>query len=121
MCLYWKKDGSDLAVVGIYVDYLLAKGTNAEAVELFFASLGGLFIENLGTVCEVLGLRVNVDNDGGNVVTQKGANSNLLKEHTLEGVNSILNSIGSDCYKVPSVDSALLIAADGDAPGILSF
>ena len=56
MCLYWKKDGRDLVIVGVYVDDLLATGTNAAAVDCFFASLGSLSIKDLGPVNNFLGM-----------------------------------------------------------------
>ena len=35
MCLYWKHDGKDTFVVGVYVDDLLVTGTEAAAVDHF--------------------------------------------------------------------------------------
>uniref|UniRef100_A0AAV1VG86 Reverse transcriptase Ty1/copia-type domain-containing protein n=1 Tax=Peronospora matthiolae TaxID=2874970 RepID=A0AAV1VG86_9STRA len=58
MCFYWKRDGDDLVVVGVYVDDLLATGTSAAAVERFFASLASLSIKDLGRVSMFLGMRV---------------------------------------------------------------
>uniref|UniRef100_A0AAV1T2Z2 Reverse transcriptase Ty1/copia-type domain-containing protein n=1 Tax=Peronospora matthiolae TaxID=2874970 RepID=A0AAV1T2Z2_9STRA len=58
MCFYWKRDGDDLVVVGVYVDDLLATGTSAAAVERFFASLASLSVKDLGCVSKFLGMRV---------------------------------------------------------------
>ena len=58
MCLYWKHDGKDTVVVGVYVDDLLATGTDAAAVDRFFASLASLSINDLGRVSKFLGMRV---------------------------------------------------------------
>ena len=44
MCLYHKRDGEELVVVGVYVDDLLATGTSVAAVKSFFASLKSLSI-----------------------------------------------------------------------------
>lgn len=57
MCLYWKKDGEDLVVVGVYVDDLLATGTNAAAVDRLFDSLTSLSIKDLGLVSKILGAK----------------------------------------------------------------
>ena len=44
ICLYWKRDGNDTVVVGVYVDDLLATGTGAAAVDRFFYILASLLI-----------------------------------------------------------------------------
>ena len=44
MCLYHKRDGDELVVVGVYVDDMLATGTSVAAVKSFFASLKSLSI-----------------------------------------------------------------------------
>ena len=121
MCLYWKKDGRDLVIVGVYVDDLLATGTNAPAVDRFFASLGSLSIKDLGAVNKFLGMRVKIDNDGSYIIDQENAINDILKEHGLEDANSTRTPIGADCYEVPTTDSALLVDADGGAPSIRSF
>lgn len=84
MCFYWKKDGSNLVVVGVYVHDLLATDTNVEAVDRFFGSLGILSIKDLGAVSKFLGMRVAVDDDRSDVVDQEGAIDHLLREHGLE-------------------------------------
>lgn len=121
MGLYWKKDGRDLVIVGVYVDDLLATGTDAAAVDRFFTSLGSLSIKDLGAVIKFLGMRVEIDNDGGYIIDQENAINDILKEHGLEDANSTRTPIGADCYEIPATDSALLIDADGGAPSIQSF
>ncbi|CAI5725092.1 unnamed protein product [Peronospora effusa] len=121
MCLYWKQDGSDLVVAEVYVDDLLATGTNAAAVDRYFTSLGNLFIKDLGHVNKFLGMRVAVDDDGSYVIDQEGAINDLLREHGLDDANSTRTPIGADCYEVPTTDSALLIAEEGEGPSIRSF
>lgn len=71
----------------IYVDDLLATGTDAAAVHRFFASLGSLSIKDLGAVNKFLGMRVEIDNDGGYIIDQENAISDILKEHGLEEAN----------------------------------
>lgn len=44
MCLYHKRDGDELVVVGVYVDQLLVPGTIVAVVESFFTSLASLSI-----------------------------------------------------------------------------
>lgn len=102
MFLYWRKDGSDLVVVGVHADDLLATGTNTEAFDSFFTSLRSLSVKNLGAVSKFLGMRVAVHDDGSYVADQEGAIGDLLREHGLEDANSTRTHIGSDCYEVPS-------------------
>lgn len=66
-------------------------------------------------------MQVAVDDHESYVIDQESAIGDLLREHGLEESNSTRTPIGSDCYKAPSVDSALLIATDGDGPRIRSF
>ncbi|CAI5716713.1 unnamed protein product [Peronospora effusa] len=121
MCLYWKQDGSDLVVVGVYVDDLLATGTIAAAVDRFFTSLGSLSIKDLGPVTKFLGMRVAVDDDSSYVIDQEGAINDLLREHGLDDADSTRTPIGADCYEVPTTDSALLISEEGGGHSIRSF
>ena len=44
MCLYHKREGGELVVVGVYVNDLLATGMSVAAVESFFVSLASLSI-----------------------------------------------------------------------------
>ena len=55
MCLYHKKDGVGIVVVGIYVDDLLATGTSAEVGDRFFISIKNLSIEDLGRLPKFVG------------------------------------------------------------------
>uniref|UniRef100_A0AAV1TEW2 Integrase catalytic domain-containing protein n=1 Tax=Peronospora matthiolae TaxID=2874970 RepID=A0AAV1TEW2_9STRA len=88
MCFYWKKDGRGLVIVGVYVDDLLATGTDAAAVDRSFASLGSLSIKDLGAVNKFLEMRVEVDNDGDYIIDQEVAINDILKDHGLEDANS---------------------------------
>ena len=65
MCFYWKCDGDELIVVGVYVDDLLATEKSAAAVERFFASLASLSINYLGRVSKFRGTHVTHDGQRG--------------------------------------------------------
>ena len=138
-------DGTDLVVVAVYVDDIIEIRANKEAIDRFFASLGSLFIKDLGSVTR---MQVNVDDDGSYVVNREGAIGDLRREHKLEDTNSTHALAGSDCCEVASaklgpslsvqfpilrdgsrvirsssesdkiVDSALLIAEVRDGPSI---
>ena len=122
ICLYWQVEGGQLVIVGVYVDDLLATGTDAAAVDHFFVKLGSLSIKDLGTVINFLGMRVTIDNSGGYVLDQAEAIGELLREHGLEDANSTKAPVGADCYNVLSDDSALLTATKmPGAPTIKTF
>ena len=55
MCLYRKKDGEDIVLVGVYVEDLPAAGPSAEEVDLFFVSLKSLSIKDYRTCVEIFG------------------------------------------------------------------
>ncbi|CAI5725764.1 unnamed protein product [Peronospora destructor] len=67
-------------------------------------------------------MRVALDGDGGYVMDQEEAISDLLREHGLTDTNSTLAPIGADCYEVQPIDSALLEATSTNgAPTIKDF
>jgi hypothetical protein len=47
LCLYCKHKGNDKAIVGIYVDGLLATATNPQMVEVLFSNLQALEVKDL--------------------------------------------------------------------------
>uniref|UniRef100_A0AAV1VA15 Reverse transcriptase Ty1/copia-type domain-containing protein n=1 Tax=Peronospora matthiolae TaxID=2874970 RepID=A0AAV1VA15_9STRA len=98
----------ELVIVGVYVDDLLATGTDAAAVDRFFVKLGSLSIKDLGTFNKFLGMRVTIDTSGGYVIYQAEAIGELLREHGLEDANTTKAPIGADCYKVLPDDGVLL-------------
>lgn len=61
--MYFKRNISDLVVVGVYVDDLVVTGTNTEAVDQFFVSMKSLSIKNLGYASIFLGMRIDYGKD----------------------------------------------------------
>jgi hypothetical protein len=57
LCLYFKRKGRDIAIVGIYVDDLLATATSPQLVKDLFDSLQTLEVKDLGVVRKFLGMR----------------------------------------------------------------
>ena len=78
MCFYWKRDGNDIIVVDVYVDDLLATGTNAAAVDRFFPSLASLSVKDLGHFSKFLGMRVTLTDDGSYSLDQQGGDWRAL-------------------------------------------
>lgn len=72
MCLYRKPDGKDLIIVGVYVGNHLATGTSVAAVQRFFDSLASLSIKDLGRASKFLGMRVELDKEGGYTGSREG-------------------------------------------------
>ena len=88
MCFYWKRDGDDLVVVGVYVDDLLATGTSVAAVERVFEILSSLSIKDLGRVSKFLGMRVTHSGQRGYTFEQEEAIGDLLSDNGLADANS---------------------------------
>jgi hypothetical protein len=63
LCLYYKRSNKDIAVVGIYVDYLLATATDGRLVNDLFRNLKSLEVKDLGVVEKFLGMRVKFSPD----------------------------------------------------------
>ena len=108
MCFYWKRDGDDLVVVGVYVDDLLATGTSVAAVERFFASLASLSIKDLGRVSKFLGMRVTHNGQNGYTIDQEEAIRDLLRDNGLADANSTRTPIDESCYELEEDDEELL-------------
>uniref|UniRef100_A0AAV1TB36 Reverse transcriptase Ty1/copia-type domain-containing protein n=1 Tax=Peronospora matthiolae TaxID=2874970 RepID=A0AAV1TB36_9STRA len=108
MCFYWKREGDDLVVVGVYVDDLLATGTSAAAVERFFASLASLSIKDLGRVSKLLGMRVTHNGQNGYTLDQEEAIRDLLRDNGLADANSTWTPIDDSCYELEEGDAELL-------------
>ncbi|GAB9471215.1 unnamed protein product, partial [Globisporangium polare] len=122
MCLYFRRDGDDVVVVGVYVDDLLVTATRRDLVRQFFASMATLSIKNLGPVSKFLGMRVERAEGGGYSLDQEEAIDELLREHGLQDANSVRSPIGDDCYEVPPAVAELLQAKAADGmPTIKSF
>ena len=66
--------------MGVYVDDLLATGTDEAAIDRLFDSLANLSIKELSRVSKFLGIRVAIDDDDGYVLDQKEVISDLLRE-----------------------------------------
>ena len=56
MCLYYKHQGDDVTIVGVYVDDLLVTESSPRMVELFFEAMACLSIKDLGEVRKFLGI-----------------------------------------------------------------
>uniref|UniRef100_A0AAV1TQJ1 Reverse transcriptase Ty1/copia-type domain-containing protein n=1 Tax=Peronospora matthiolae TaxID=2874970 RepID=A0AAV1TQJ1_9STRA len=108
MCFYWKREGADLVVVGVYVDDLLATGTSAAAVESLFESLASLSIKDLGQVSKFLGMRVQLASEGGHKLDQEEAIGDLVRDSGLVDANPTRTPIGDDCYEIEADVTALL-------------
>ena len=116
MCFYWKRDGADLVVVGVYVDDLLATGKSAAAVDRFFHSLTSLSMKDFGQVSKFLGMRVQRDGEGGYKIDQEEAIDNLVRDNILADANPTRMPIGDDCYEVKAGNTELL-GTTGAKPG----
>ena len=108
MCLYHKRDGGELVVVGVYVDDLLATCTSVAAVERFFASLASLSIKDLGHVHKFLGMRVELGNDGAYLIDQEEAIKELIRAHGRSDANSTKTPIEDEYADIIGDDAALL-------------
>ena len=60
MCLYYKRLGNDMIVVGVYVDDLLVTASLSKLVEDFYAAIGTLSFKDLGEASKFLGMRVEL-------------------------------------------------------------
>ena len=108
MCLYHKRDGDELVVVGVYVDDMLATGTSVAVVERFFESLKSLSIKDLGHVPKFLEMRVELGSDGVYRIDQEEDIKESLRAHGMSDASPTKTPIGDYCYEVVGDDAVLL-------------
>ena len=107
MFLYHKRDGSELFIVGIYVDGLLATGTSVAAVESFFVSLASLSSKDLGHVNKFLGIRVELGSNVAYRIDQEEVIKERFRAHGMSDANLTKTPIEGGCYEVVVDDVAL--------------
>ena len=88
LCLYYKHEDSNIAVVGIYVDDLLATATNSRMTDDLFASLKALEVKDLGVVRKFLGMRVEFKTDGF-TLDQETLTRDYLEAHSMANANPV--------------------------------
>ncbi len=91
--LYYKHEA--IAVVGVYVDDLLATGINSQMIQGLFGSLKVLEFKDLGIVRKLLGMRIQFEN-GGYSLDQETLIREYLQPHS-PGIKS--------CTKTPTATS----------------
>ncbi|KAE9047556.1 hypothetical protein PR001_g4168 [Phytophthora rubi] len=107
MCLYFKHDGSDMVVVGVYVDDLLATATREELVDKFFEDMAALSIKNLGYLSRFLGMRVHYDDHHVYELDQEVAIDELLHKFGMQNVHGERAPIGEECNDNPELQEEL--------------
>jgi hypothetical protein len=95
-CMYVKVVGSDIIVVGIYVDDILVTGTRKQVVDDFFEDAKQMEIKYLGKVNKFLGIRVSQDEDGGMWLDQEATIEEMLIKFNLQDANTVRLPIGAD-------------------------
>jgi hypothetical protein len=94
--MYVKVVGSDIIVVGIYVDDILATGTWKQVVDDFFEDAKQMEIKYLGKVNKFLGIRVSQDEDGGMWLDQEATIEEMLIKFKLQDANHVRLPIEAD-------------------------
>ncbi|KAG3156636.1 hypothetical protein PC128_g21833 [Phytophthora cactorum] len=122
LCVYFRKRGGVLVVVGVYVDNLLVTGTRQDAVDASFEELASLSIKNLGRAHKFLGMRVNYDDVNGYRLDQELKIMDMLKEFGMEMAHSVRTPIGEEWSGESESNAELLPAAgSGETPTITKF
>ncbi|GMF48730.1 unnamed protein product [Phytophthora fragariaefolia] len=108
MCLYYKLDGNDMAIVGVYVDDLLVTASTPDLVEDFFVAMNILPIKDLGKVNKFLGMRVHLDEADGDSLAQQAAIEELLEPLRLTDANGVKTPIGEESNDAKPLELQLL-------------
>jgi hypothetical protein len=86
--LYYRRKERDIAVVGVYVDDLLATATSSKLVEDLFASLKTIEVKDLGVVRKFLGMRIDFKADG-YTLDQETLVREYIGAHSLANANPL--------------------------------
>jgi hypothetical protein len=114
MCVYHRRRGGVLVVVGVYVDDLLVTGMQQQAVDAFFGELTELSIKDLGPASKFLGMRVSYDEDEGYDFDQELAIEEMLREHGMASAHGVRTPIGADSNEVDMASEELLPTSGSD-------
>lgn len=122
MCLYHKRDGNDMTIVGVYVDDLLVTASKPDLVEDFFVTMNILSIKDLGKVNKFLGMRVHLDEADGYSLDQQAAIEELLEQFGLADANGVKTPINEEANDAEPQELQMLpsVSAKGE-PTIRSF
>nr|CCA18027.1 PREDICTED: hypothetical protein [Albugo laibachii Nc14] len=98
MCLYQNHQGTEMIIVGVYVDDLLVTASLADLVGDSFDAMRTLSIKDLGEVRKFLGMRVELSDKDGNTQAQQAAIEELLQQHGLADANDVRSPIRDENY-----------------------
>ncbi|CAH0515365.1 unnamed protein product [Peronospora belbahrii] len=119
MCLYFKRSGCDMTIVGVYVGDLLISASSAALVQELCLSMGIMFIKDLGKVRKFLGMRNDLDKDEGYTLDQQAVIEELLEEHGLAKANGVHRPLSDENYDANYGDARLFEhKKDGKGPTI---
>ncbi|KAG3233082.1 hypothetical protein PI124_g21839 [Phytophthora idaei] len=115
MCVYYRRDGDEILIVGVYVDDLLVTGTAQTAVDAFFGELSELVVKGLGEAHKFLGMRITYGEVEGYDLDQEVTIEELLKDHGMEYANGVRVPIGEECNEREDGEQEMLpvVGADG--------
>ena len=91
LCLYYKHEDSNIAVVRIFVDDLLATATSSSMTDDLFTSLKTLDVKDLVVVRKFLGMRVEFKNDGFSL-DQETLTRDYLEANSMTKANPVSTS-----------------------------
>ncbi len=103
LCLYYKDEDVNIAVLGIYVDDLLATASSSHMMDDLFTSLKALDVQDLGVVRKFLGMRVKFKSDGF-TLDQETLTRAYFEAKSMTKANPVSNR--PSCIKTPKAMSS---------------
>jgi hypothetical protein len=95
-CVYFKRDGENIVLIGVYVDDLLITATSDEVLEAAIQKLNVLDVKNLGPASKFLGMRVSQLNESGVALDQEQMIEEMLEKHGLLEANPVQVPVGNE-------------------------
>lgn len=94
-CVFYKVDGRDMVLVGVYVDDIIATGKAPALVDQFFTDMKELQLKDLGVLSKFLGMRFQQCGDDSVKVDQEQTIIEMLEKHDLGNLNGVRAPTGS--------------------------
>ncbi|KAE8991177.1 hypothetical protein PR001_g21300 [Phytophthora rubi] len=93
-CLYFRRVGDAVTLIGVYVDDLHVDATRTHRVDAFFEEMSVPQLKDLGRVTKFLGINFDYDETSGWMLDQKQTIKEMLERFNLSGANPVRVHIG---------------------------
>ena len=88
-CLYFRHQGGNIAIFGVYVDDLIVTASSEKLVELFFEAINCSSIKDLDEARKFLGMRVHIGDLNAYKLDRQASFEEMLQHHGFSEENGV--------------------------------